>query len=626
VVKKKSVVPDRRSLEQLEPLVTYHNPKTVAFKTVDIFAGIIQRKLWLQHDDTGPARTDGNCITVNLDDEDMYRKVEHELSHILFQSDFAAKSHFVINYSDRAIAFAKQHGQTLDVAKVQGLVDFTINVIEDCRVDSLWGMLYPGSEMLQKKLNRRITQSYAGKCHTSYLLYFACVAGGAVTPPGPMDVYRPLFEQALRQVVRRGFQATLVLSKWLITNLLAEIVRQTVARPLAPSTADSGLLSEGPHQSSPGGQAPATPEQRVAAVVEVLKNCAVPVDLRAQKDDLQPAAYPERGAAGKAKATAEAAAQVDVGDEAQMRRTLEDTQGAMDAIIDRVQAAIRPPVTPDEWIRKDSEAKVLFHDVQLSDLRGSEVPMSPEDRETVLRLRALFLRVMGRRRSTLDDSGVEVDVPAFIERQVNKVPVPCFKQEQRGRGFETLILLDRSSSMAGRSTEQAERACRVIGRALLFPFVRTSLWGFQSLAAGQVDIARYASLGTRFSSSKSTVKGHTPLHAALRLGVRFLERGSGAKQIIVVTDGHPCYEQKGKSGGVSVPTSQLQYWVRDAVHTAQRRGVTVTCLMIGSQVSRQHLQRMFGAEANWRVLSRDRLGADMVRVMVSSFVKFLKTR
>lgn len=615
MAKKKSIAPDKRSLDQLEPLTLYDNPKTVAFKTVDIFAGIIRRKLWLKHDDKGSARTDGHCITVDLDDEDLYRKVEHELSHILFKSDFAAKVHFVNTYSAKVIAFAKLHGQVLDVISVQDLVDFTINLIEDHRVDSLWGMLYPGSALLQKELNRRITQTYAAKCHDSYMLYFACVAGGASTPPGPLDVYRHLFAKVLTQVERKGFQATLVLSKWLITHLLAELVRQVLPPKSSVDSQGTGSSSE--------GQPKATPEERVAAIVEVLKHSSVPKYLRAEKDDLEAATYPERGASAKSKLMAEEALQSEVGDEGPLRAALEATQGEMEGILDKVQEAIRAPVTEDDWIRKDSKAKVVFHDVRSADIKDKTISMPVGDQEVVRRLKALFLKVMGRRRTYLDDSGVEVDVQAFIERQISGMPLPCFKQEQRGRGFKTLILLDRSSSMAGKNTEQAERACRIIGRALRFPFVHTSIWGFQSLAAGQVDVARYDPLLESFTSSKSKVGGHTPLHTALHLGVRFMESGSEDKQIIVITDGHPCFERK---GGGNIPISQLQYWVRDEVHTARKRGINVTCLMIGKQVSREHLRRMFGPEANWKAISSDRLGGDLVNVVTSSFVKFLKTR
>jgi len=614
--KAKSLAPDKRSLDQLEPLVLYDNPKTVAFKTVDIFAGIIRRKLWLKHDDRGSARTDGHCITVDLDDEDMYRMVEHELSHILFQSDFAAKVAFVTAYSAKVIAFAKQHGQVLDVIQVQELVDFTINLIEDCRVDSLWGMLYPGSAMLQKELNRRITQTYASKCHSSYMLYFACVAGGAKMPPGRLDVYRPLFEKALKQVERKGFQATLVLSKWLITHLLAELVRQ-ILPPKVPAA------SQGAGAPTDGQATTASPEERVAALVEVLKCSEVPKDLREEKDDLEPATYPERGAAANSKKLAEAAVQADVSDEEPMISALESTHGSMEEILTKVQEALRPLVTKDEWIRKDSMAKVVFHDVRHGDLKGKVASMPVGDQEVVRRLKALFLRVMGRRRSYLDDSGVAVDVQSFIERQTSGMPVPCFRQEQRGRGFKTLVLLDRSSSMAGKSTQQAERACRIIGRALRFPFVQTTIWGFQSLEAGQVDIARYDPLLESFTSSKSKVGGHTPLHTALHLAVRFMETGAEAKQIIVITDGHPCFVRKDK---VSVPISQLQYWVRDEVHKARKHGINVTCLMIGSHVAPAYLRRMFGSETNWKVISDDRLGTDLVNVVTSSFVKFLKAR
>jgi hypothetical protein len=175
-------------LDGLEAIRPSSNAKASAYKTVDTFSGITQRKLWLKHDTNGPARTDGHCITADLNDPDMYRMVEHEISHVLFKSDATAKVHFVQTYSARVCEYAATEGVSVNKAQVQELVDFTLNLIEDCRVDSLWALLYPGSAALLRELHRAMTQEYAQKAHASYLLYFACVESGVATPPGPLDV------------------------------------------------------------------------------------------------------------------------------------------------------------------------------------------------------------------------------------------------------------------------------------------------------------------------------------------------------------------------------------------------------------------------------------------------------
>lgn len=600
-------------LDDLEPLLPYENAKTTAYKTVETFSGITQRKLWLKHDENGPARTDGHCITVDMNDENMYLLVEHELSHILFKSDSVAKAKFVATYSQLVVSFAKEQGQTVDVDAVCDLVDLTLNIVEDRRVDSLWGLLYSGSAALQRKRHRDTTQAYALQCHSSYLLYFVCVEGGATIQPGPMDAYRSLFETVLKRVEYRGFLVSLVLAKWLITELIAEIVRQTLVPPSTPGSKDD------PKDTVSSGSA----EERVAALVEVLKCCSVPADLRAEKDDVRPSTYKERGADSNAKRLVDTALRINLSDSVVVEDLLATTQREMEGIVARAKTAVRPPTDRDDWLRKDSMAKVVFHDVKKADSRKKAPLLSLGDQEIIRKLRSIFSRVTGKRRARLEDCGLEVDVQALIERRISGNPSPVFRQETRGHGFETIVLLDRSSSMDGPRTTQAERACRLLGRALKFPFVTTSVWGFQSLEPGQVDIVRYDPSAEVHTSPVCKVDGSTPLHKAIQLATRFLEHGSAFKHLFILTDGEPRYFLKGDK---RVSTAQLRVWVRDEVRHARSRGIHVTCLMIGTRVSSADLGRMFGSSAFWKKGTDASFDLDLINLVSGSFVNFLKSR
>lgn len=612
---KRTLKPGASLLDDLEPLTQFDSSdsRSAAYKTVDTFAGITQRKLWLKHEDEGVARTDGHSIIVDLDQHDSYRVVEHELSHILFKSDSVAKVKFVSEYTARVLKIAQGSGLALDAESVGPLLDFTLNLIEDHRVDVLWGMLYPGSAVLQKRRHRNVMQTYVSQCHDSFLVYMMCLESGCDIPPGSLDVYRPLFETALKQVEYKGFLASLITAKWLVTQLVSEIINQ-VRHPGA-----SGRLTLAPSLSYP-----TTPQERVAGLVELLKRCSVPDEVREEKDDVKPPAFKDRGADVRAKQMVDMVLDSDLIDPEKLDAALEETRREMEGILERAREAIRVVPNRDDWIRKDAMSKVVFHDIDSEAVKTGAAPLAFEDQETVRRLRAVFMRILGRRRYALDDSGVEVDVEALIERRVTKMPVPSFRQEERGRGFRTLILLDRSSSMEGSRTRQAERACRIVARALKFPFVQTDVWGFQSLEPGQVDIARFDRALEAYTSAQSKVTGGTPLHIAIRLAARYLEQGDEAKQLIVLTDGDPHYIPKGANYGV--PLGQLQLWVRDEVHKARRRGINVTCLMIGTLVPREKLRRMFGPPTNWKTIGEERLSSDLINLVSSSFVKYLKSR
>jgi hypothetical protein len=263
--------------------------------------------------------------------------------------------------------------------------------------------------------------------------------------------------------------------------------------------------------------------------------------------------------------------------------------------------------------------------------------MSREDQDTVRRLRSIFNRVLGRVRSGMDDTGAEIDVPAYIQARLTGEGVPCFRHEQRGQGFKALLVVDRSSSMAGWKEQQVERAARVVRRALDYPFVEERMWGFQSLGHGQIDITRMAPGVETFNTKKSAVGGVTPLNVAVRVAARQLEKGTEAKQLYVITDGFPVFS---KRDGESYGTLSLLLWTRDEIHKARQHGISVTGVIIGEDLSDHMVSMVFGPRRYWKrvtvadtgtvdadgepIVTAERLGSELVSLLSTSFVEYLK--
>jgi hypothetical protein len=199
--------------------------------------------------------------------------------------------------------------------------------------------------------------------------------------------------------------------------------------------------------------------------------------------------------------------------------------------------------------------------------------------------------------------------------------IPVFPSDVNGRGFKSLILIDRSSSMSGHRTQQAERSCRVISRALKFPFVENAVWGFQSWDDGQVDITRFAPGMETFTSEECQVGGTTPLHTAVRVAVRHLEAGSERKHLFIVSDGFPVYARK---GGHQFGTRVLMGFVRDEVRRARSHGIGVTGVMIGNDVKAGGMSFMFGSDRHWKVLDKV-FGSDLVQLVTRSFMDYLRS-
>jgi len=709
-------------LDELDAVRAYHNIKSVAYKTVDMFAGITKRRLWLKNGNE--AKTDGNEIRVPFVHEDFYRLVERQLAHILFRSDAKAKQVFVRDYSTKVGSVAKKMGVELDVAYLQAAVDHIITVLEKRRVTSLWRLLYPGSYDLMREMDREAIEEVMPLAHEALLPFITCLEGdAAAVPPGEMDRFRPYIEEAFRKVYKRGFSATLSISKWLVMQLVNEIIRDLKDLPPPPPPVggpegSQGLPGEGastdgseggdddsdcdtpkkgkgpgqdtdsddpdqnsssgPQNASGGGSEddsegedaddgggsegdsegdseedseedgegegdgggepwnpdppPATGEERTQALKELVSLLGSPPPQ--VQDSVRESRFTKGRSSPKAQATASQALKSDVNDADKFEDGLDNSEQEMSDIIEQAMAALRQSRDHDEWLQKDAMAKISFVDKEDDETRS---PLSFEDHQTVHRLRAMFYRVLGKRKNVLDEAGTEIDIQAYIERRMTGVPIPCFRGEGVGQGFKSLLLLDRSGSMHGDKTTQCERAGRIIRRALDFPFVDTRVWGFSSSEPGQISLIRHhPRKDVVLKEGERGSGGMTPLHVAIRLGVRELERGSESKQLFVLTDGFPTHR---KRDGKTFGKRQLMQFIREEVQRARTRGINVTGILIGTRggwmvpddqlhydMSDKELAFMFGPKRNWRTVDPDRIGNDLVQAVARSFVDFLKRR
>ena len=600
--------------------------RAAAFKTVDIFSGIVRKRLTLK--DGSPPRTDLRTIFAPFDGAYFYQDVEHALSHILFQSDSIAKRMFIEEYVKRVTRLVKKQGIDFNPNQQKALA-FAINhifgVTEDHRCESLWALIYRGSFDIMRDQAREGTEHVLDRAHQGLCVFYSLVEAGHTPGPGELDRFRPYLEEALRKVECRGFAATLIVSKWLLSNLVSELIREmnNIPPPPPPKQGNQNKGKSGTPNLWDPPEVDATPKERAQALRNLLDKMGtqnVPEELTDRANDVEDSKYQDPGASKKAAKVVSDALKLDIHDAESVNKCLDGSADQMQDILAEVFQFLRQRMTSDEWIRQGTEAKVVFRDVRKRDVSGrSPQPLLPEDMDTVRRLRAVFHQVMGRRATILDDMGSEIDIGAYIQRKVTGEQIPVFRQEVRGRGFKCLVLIDRSWSMGGGRTVQAERAARVIARSLKFPFVEMALWGFQSLEDGQIDIVRFDPSLEVFHTDKSPVRGYTPIHLAIRAGVRHLERGSEAKHLVVTTDGFPVYTRR---DGRSYPTTQLMAMVRDEVLRAKKRGIQVTGVVIGEELAPKHMSFMFGK--GWKYMPDDRFGSNLVQLVSNSFMNYLR--
>jgi hypothetical protein len=635
---------EKIDLESLDRLIRFQQKKTVAYKTVDTFAGITRKRLWLKN---GPEpATNGHEIRVPFSDPNFYRLVEEQLAHILFRTDPKAKKLFVSEYVGRIEQISKKMGQEISPHYLHTALTHIITLLERRRIGSLWGRLYQGSYEDMREIAKTKVQELLPDAHKTLLGFITCLEVDPENiPPGDMDKFRPFVEEAFRKVNQRGFASTLVVSKWLVMQMVNQILRdQEKLPPLLPPQPNAAAPPQEKKQPQQGknkdnkpkpeGKQEPSGQDRTKALQDLLKKFGNAPDQ--VKDSVEDSKFQKGRPSPKAQAQANQAIKANVNDEQSMEELLESTEDEMDEIVQKARKNMRQELQEDDWLQKDAMAKIRFLD---EDTSGQYKPFPAEDERTVMRLRSIFHRVEGRRKATLEDAGVEVDVGALIERRLTGIPVPVFKAEGSGKGFRAILLIDRSGSMEGQKTVQCERAARIIQRALRFPYVSVEVWGFTSQEAGEVVLTRFDPHQDIIMRTKGLgVGGLTPIHIALRVAGRRLSEGTESTQCFLLTDGFPSHRRR---DGKWFNSNQLMGFVRDESRSMRKNGTNVTCVMLGERfrdprragkaqlrfdVTPKQMQFMFGSSKNWRFVDPEHFDRDLVHLVASSFVNFLRHR
>ncbi len=738
-------------------------PKGVLAKTVGIFAGITRRDLTLE--DGPEPTTDGTVIRVPHDSPDSYELLEKELARVVFHSDALVRQAFIEEYVAKMAVLAKRHDVPIHEANIAYLVGGVFDVLEAHRVLTLWSRLYPGSagrivDLQRQAIDQALAQQTAEGAAPSVLNGLLATSHGVDYALGPLENLRPYLEEALEKVSHRSAKATLLVSRWLVSSLVNQLIRDSLGLP--PPSRDkgsgkgsgkgqgtqgqggagdaSGAQGEGPpepppedqsqnpdppppapqDQQDPARQSPqdsndpgdqerppqgsesrddaenesegdtpetsegeqpqappppskqqqerpepwhpppvqSLPREKLQALNDLANNKAgtLPDQARRSVGDVEPPPMATPEARDKAEEQAKDASNVNTNDPNALDQKLDETSDEAEKEIEELEKALQSQITDDDWLTKEIADVVHVQDVRTQDLPvaslASLATLSYADEQAVKRLRTLFGRVKGRAERALDYDGTEVDIEAYIERRVNGDNRPVFRSETRGRGFKCILLVDRSGTMTGVKTEQAERAYRVLRAALKFPFVEMRAWGFNSLDYGRTTLYRFEPDMPCFTTPKSPVGGFTPLHTGIDLAVKELHRGTERKVLFVLTDGFP---EHFNAEGQAYGKKQMLDFVRQSVVRASASHVRIVGTFVGeierarttthartrasvrealeseadasleSSVSREHLAYMFGPPKNWRVLDPRRLGDELIALVTDTFMDFLRS-
>ena len=592
--------------------------ETAAHQTVAIFAGLLDRPLRLVPGES--LTTDGVEIHAPLQGRWAYTEVEHCLAHCVFKSDPQMRQMFVKSYCADVLALAGERGVAIDPKKLGGLIDGLFGLLDDIRVESLWGSIYAGSRDQFHDRNQKYAFVLMQEDDTRLLNYAVHVMSGRRPEDDePLHAFRPALRNARERIRRRSFRAVPTVLKRLIHELIERILEE---------------LKEDPKENQGGGGGGGQPPPSGASSDGTEKLVAMSMlaeasgDVPSYLEDVKTDRLPQPAKSQEIQDTLNDIRDIPPKDEARMQEELDRNGGDAEKLLDELSTKLQNLPPPDENATLTQD-NVVFHDVKAADVpdgvkQHAEV-LTPEQQDAVGALRSQFQRVRGRRVTSLGEAGYEIDVPTYLQRRIAQQDLPCFVQSASGRGFRCLLLVDCSSSMEGEKALAVQRAHRVLIESLHYPFVTLETWGFNALDH-RAAVYRFAR-GLPFVTGEwAPLTGLTPLHAVLRAATTHMRGSTGVNVVVVLSDGRPYAVTADQ---LPLGRAQVQRLVRDEVLRAQTAGVRVIGAFVKHRseddpVRAEDLREMFGDPRNWRIIQHTEIEAGLVGLISTAFVTYLK--
>ncbi len=595
-----------------------------------IYSGIVGKNIDLRPSGH-PGRTDcDSYIGIPFEDAEAGLIHQHEWGHILFKSDLRARSVFVEQYLRRmevstpgvfGVPLAKDGKNSRT-----GIEDFLhafINGLDDLRVCSLWEDPYPQSaEDMQNRWRRILvgTKSYA----QNITMYMMALGLGLKHESGQLSVsswkrYEAILLDGATKVRKTAFPACLVIARWMLDSIIEDVIAlhtqggesykmgvPSPAKSLKKRGVDGTFNSQDPFSTIPVTE----------AFTKILKGQAI-ADRNPQfglMDTKDTPIGPDPNS-GYTHQIVDAA--LGISTDAQVQALLKDAQLEIERVILDLKGRTRQ-LSPTQKLLKGLEGRVEFYDVEPKEVE--ELKLQPGDQRIVQVLHQEFSKLRGRRRLQMSDTGADLDVRAYIDLKMGSGDADIFEEEENARGFSALILIDMSGSMKSRWAE-VSRACKVLVKAMKFPYAKVEVWGFSS-SRKEATIFRFQDVEKGYSGSllESKIWGMTPLHLASEVAIRQLCAMSGtSKNLFILTDGIPVHHST-RTASIEDLIIEMSFHITEG----RKKNVHTSGLILGHSVEDEIADLMFGHRRFWSRVDIGDLFPRLVSLVRSSFVRYLK--
>lgn len=547
-------------------------------------------------------------VAANFNDPEAYLTIEHELSHIFFDSDLALGEEFRKQLVEELLQKAGFKLTSTEMAPYRQTLEQFIhhiwNCLEDHRVRSLWEEIYPGGGWFLGERWKNVAEHCMEEAAEKDLLtYIARTAAIGKDTPGAPEVFKlcKVHIDNARSIVDRTDKKTcLAITKQLVDNIantLLDWAKQN-NKPVPQNKHGRGGNSDDyeqdllkhakqvkmvPDNATDFGNTPQIRKDGLSKIVQMTGACNSTEGIGAGDPQYNPMGGKDvlphqlkRVTASDIKQVkqiskmATLAAKGNEKAQKELEKLIEKGTSQMKRKIRMAKAELARGVKTDP----EQSDKVEF----LNAAKAAGIKAIVIDKPTPLppassgsnRVQGELEKIRMMKKTKLYEEGDDIDIEAFISAKINGEleEAKVFKSTTKEAGLELLILSDCSGSMYGAGIDMVDQAMSDIRHATKNLKVDTKLWAFSN--------SLY--VFTKPGSLAGVGGGGTDLIPALDAALEWARQSKANRGIIMLTDGYPTSCRRRNSTGN--PRRDMYNVIKEA----QQENIVISILCINEHV------------------------------------------
>ena len=555
-------------------------------------------------------------VAANFADPEAYLTVEHELSHIFFDSDLALGETFrslIIEEMFRKAGFKltapemSPYKQALDQ-----FIHHTWNCLEDHRVRSLWEEIFPGGGYFLgerwKNIAEHCLEDSAKDSLLGYVARTAATLNDTPTAPQQFRQCKGMILKARNTVDKTDNKTCLAITKQLFELMCDAMHNWAVANntPASPKATTHNYNEDLLNHAKQVGMVKSTatdlstvPPSRVEALSKIVQiTGAVKGTGKTSGNENEigaggPQYNPMGGKDLKEKPTKRAnrntrvnasdvrkikqiskmASKANQGDktaQAKMEDLIKKGTSDMKKKIQEARAELGKLNGDAEENGDKVEYETAAKAAGISSCIVDNPQPLPKPSAGAFRVKQELERIKMQRKLKMYEEGDDIDIEAYIEAMINDEldGSKIFRHTTEESGLELLVLTDCSGSMYGEGIRMVDQAMADIEYAVQSLKVQTHLWGFSN----------YLYFFTKKGSMQGVGGGGTDLIPALDTALEWARSSRSSRGIIMLTDGYPTSCRNRNS------TGNPRQDMFNVLKEAQREGIVISILCINEHV------------------------------------------